>query len=49
MPHVPVDVIELDCDVLTISGHKMLGPTASELYAKRELLESMDPFWAGAT
>jgi cysteine desulfurase / selenocysteine lyase len=48
VPHVPVDVIELDCDVLTISGHKMLGPTASGgLYAKPELLESMDPFLGG--
>lgn len=48
VPHVPVDVTELDCDVLTISGHKMLGPTASGgLYAKRELLESMDPFLGG--
>ncbi len=48
VPHVPVDVAELDCDVLTISGHKMLGPTASGgLYARRELLESMDPFLGG--
>ncbi|HJU57271.1 MAG TPA: SufS family cysteine desulfurase [Actinomycetota bacterium] len=48
VPHVPVDVTELDCDVLTISGHKMLGPTASGgLFAKRELLESMDPFLGG--
>ena len=48
VPHVPVDVTELDCDVLTISGHKMLGPTASGgLYARRELLESMDPFLGG--
>jgi cysteine desulfurase / selenocysteine lyase len=48
VPHVPVDVTELDCDVLTISGHKMLGPTASGgLYAKPELLESMDPFLGG--
>ncbi len=40
VPHVPVDVTELDCDFLTISGHKMLGPTASGgLYGKRELLE----------
>ena len=38
----------LDCDFLTISGHKMLGPTASGgLYAKRELLEAMDPFMGG--
>jgi cysteine desulfurase/selenocysteine lyase len=48
VPHAPVDVKELDIDVLTISGHKMLGPTASGgLYAKRELLEEMDPFMAG--
>jgi cysteine desulfurase/selenocysteine lyase len=48
VPHVPVDVAELDCDFLTISGHKMLGPTASGgLYAKIELLEAMDPFLGG--
>jgi len=48
VPHVPVDVSELDCDFLTISGHKMLGPTASGgLYAKREHLEAMDPFLGG--
>jgi cysteine desulfurase/selenocysteine lyase len=48
VPHVPVDVTELDCDFLTISGHKMLGPTASGgIYARRELLESMDPFLGG--
>ena len=48
VPHVPVDVAELDCDFLTISGHKMLGPTGSGgLYAKPEHLEAMDPFLAG--
>jgi cysteine desulfurase / selenocysteine lyase len=48
VPHAPVNVKELDIDVLTISGHKMLGPTASGgLYAKQELLEEMDPFMAG--
>jgi cysteine desulfurase / selenocysteine lyase len=46
--NAPVDVAELDCDFLTISGHKMLGPTASGgLYAKRHLLEDMDPFLGG--
>jgi cysteine desulfurase/selenocysteine lyase len=46
--HNPVDVAELDVDFLTISGHKMLGPTASGgLYAKLELLEEMDPFMGG--
>ncbi|MEX0991812.1 MAG: cysteine desulfurase [Actinomycetota bacterium] len=48
VPHVPVDVQALDCDFLTMSGHKMLGPTASGgLYGKREILESMDPFLGG--
>jgi cysteine desulfurase / selenocysteine lyase len=46
--HNPVDVSQLDVDFLTISGHKMLGPTASGgLYAKLELLEEMDPFLGG--
>jgi cysteine desulfurase/selenocysteine lyase len=48
VPHVPVNVAELDCDFLTISGHKMLGPTASGgLYAKTDVLEEMDAFLAG--
>lgn len=48
VPHVPVDVTELGCDFLTISGHKMLGPTASGgLYGRFELLEEMDAFLAG--
>jgi cysteine desulfurase/selenocysteine lyase len=48
VPHVPVDVAELGCDFLTISGHKMLGPTASGgFYGRRELLERMDPFIGG--
>ena len=48
VPHKPVNVVELDVDVLTVSGHKMLGPTASGgLYGRRELLERMDPFIGG--
>jgi len=48
VPHNPVNVAQLDIDFLTISGHKMLGPTASGgLYGKRELLERMDPFLGG--
>jgi len=48
VPHNPVDVVDLDVDFLTISGHKMLGPTASGgLYGKREVLERMDPFLGG--
>jgi len=48
VPHNPVDVVALDVDFLTISGHKMLGPTASGgLFGKREVLERMDPFLGG--
>ena len=48
VPHRGADVTSLDCDFLAFSGHKMLGPTASGgLYAKRELLEAMDPFLGG--
>ena len=48
VPHRRVHVGELDCDFLAFSGHKMLGPTASGgLYARRELLEVMDPFLGG--
>jgi cysteine desulfurase/selenocysteine lyase len=48
VPHLRVDVGELDADFLAISGHKMLGPTASGgLYAKPEILEEMDPMFGG--
>ena len=48
VPHNPVSVIELDCDFLAFSGHKMLGPTASGgLYAQAELLDAMDPMFGG--
>jgi cysteine desulfurase/selenocysteine lyase len=48
VPHNRVDVTQLDVDFLTISGHKMLGPTASGgLYGKREVLNRMDPFLGG--
>ncbi|EGK08543.1 cysteine desulfurase [Kroppenstedtia eburnea] len=44
VPHMKVDVQELDCDFLAFSGHKMLGPTGiGVLYGKEELLEQMEP------
>lgn len=46
-PHMPVDVQALDCDFLTFSGHKMLGPFVGILYGKRALLENMAPFLTG--
>jgi cysteine desulfurase / selenocysteine lyase len=46
--HGPVDVRELDCDFLAFSGHKMCGPTGiGVLYARRALLEEMEPFHYG--
>jgi cysteine desulfurase/selenocysteine lyase len=50
VPHMPVDVGELDCDFLAFSGHKMCGPTgAGVLYARPELLEAMPPFLGGGS
>ncbi len=47
-PHMPVDVRDIDCDFYALSGHKMCGPTGiGALYAKYELLESMEPFLGG--
>ena len=48
VPHMPVDVQDIDCDFLAFSGHKMLGPTGiGGLYVKRQTLESMNPFLTG--
>ena len=48
VPHMPMDVEDLDCDFLAFSGHKMLGPTGvGVLYVKRDVLEHMEPFLRG--
>ena len=48
VPHVPVDVRDLDVDFLAFSGHKMLGPMGiGVLYGKKEILEKMPPFLFG--
>ncbi len=48
VPHMAVDIQEIDMDFLAFSGHKMLGPTGiGGLYGKRELLEKMPPFQGG--
>ena len=48
VPHLPMNVLELNCDFLAFSAHKMLGPTGvGVLYAKEALLEEMDPFLGG--
>ena len=48
VPHMPVDVKELDCEFMAFSGHKMLGPTGiGVLYGKPELLDAMPPYHGG--
>jgi cysteine desulfurase/selenocysteine lyase len=48
VPHMHVDVQDLDMDFLAFSGHKMLGPTGiGVLYGKKELLQKMSPFQGG--
>jgi len=49
VPHFPVDVQDLGCDFLALSGHKMCGPMGiGVLWARRELLDAMPPFQAGS-
>ncbi len=48
VPHMAVDVQELDADFLAFSGHKMLGPTGiGVLYGKKDVLQKMQPFQGG--
>jgi cysteine desulfurase/selenocysteine lyase len=48
VPHMKVDVQDLDTDFLVFSGHKMLSPLGiGVLYGKKDLLENMHPFLFG--
>ncbi|MBI3159304.1 MAG: cysteine desulfurase [Chloroflexi bacterium] len=48
VPHLPVDIQELDADFYAFSSHKMCGPTGlGILYGKERLLEAMPPFMGG--
>jgi cysteine desulfurase/selenocysteine lyase len=48
VPHMPVDVQDLDVDFMSFSGHKMLGPTGiGALWGRRELLNAMPPWMGG--
>ena len=48
IPHMKVDVRDLDADLLAFSGHKILAPLGiGVLYGKREILNKMNPFLMG--
>lgn len=48
IPHLKIDVQNLDCDFLVFSGHKMMAPLGiGVLYGKRELFNQMNPFLLG--
>jgi cysteine desulfurase / selenocysteine lyase len=48
VPHMPVDVQEIDCDFYVFSGHKLYGPTGiGVLYGKKVWLDAMPPYQGG--
>lgn len=48
VPHLPVDVTDLDCDFFAFSGHKMCGPSGiGVLYGRPAMLEAMPPLLSG--
>jgi cysteine desulfurase/selenocysteine lyase len=50
VPHMPVNVVELDVDFLAFSGHKSVGPTGvGILWGKSELLSELPPFLTGGS
>ncbi|MBW2725646.1 MAG: cysteine desulfurase [Deltaproteobacteria bacterium] len=50
VPHMAVDVQDLDCDFYAISGHKMFGPSGvGILYGKLAQLEAMPPYQGGGS
>ncbi len=48
VPHIKTDVLDLDCDFLTFSAHKMCGPTGvGVLYGKKTKLDKLTPLFTG--
>ena len=48
VPHIAVDVVELDADFYVFSGHKIYGPTGiGALYGKEKWLNAMPPYQGG--
>ena len=46
--HMPIDVIDIDCDFFCMTGHKLYGPTGiGALYGKTQALENLQPFNGG--
>ena len=47
VPHIAVDVQDMDCDFFVFSGHKVYGPTGiGVLYGKESLLNELPPYQA---
>ncbi|WP_329011922.1 cysteine desulfurase [Micromonospora rifamycinica] len=50
VPHLPVDVVDLDADFIVFTGHKMCGPTGiGVLWGRGELLAAMPPVMGGGS
>lgn len=48
VPHIPVDIKDIDCDFYAFSSHKLYGPTGiGVLWGRKELLDSMPPYQGG--
>lgn len=48
VPHIAVDVQDMDCDFFVFSGHKVYGPTGiGVLYGKKSLLNELPPYQGG--
>ena len=48
VPHMKVDMQDLDCDFYAMSGHKMYGPSGiGVMYAKRKWIDELDPYMGG--
>ncbi|MGO9309146.1 MAG: cysteine desulfurase [Spirochaetia bacterium] len=48
VPHIPVDVQDIDCDFLAFSGHKVYGPMGiGALYGREKILDAMPPWMGG--
>ncbi len=48
VPHLPIDVRDIDCDFFVFSGHKICGPTGiGVLYCRQAILQAMPPYQGG--